>query len=78
MRILVASLTAAGKQNDHNNNSRNSVKRISPNNASDKHEVGNPALPKKKDKNSSNCAGGPYGFEPANDSKMMDERGVEC
>jgi hypothetical protein len=34
-------------------------------------------LPKKKGKNSSSCAGEPYGFEPVNDSKMMDERGVE-
>ena len=44
VRILVASLTAAGKQNDRNNNSRNSVKRISPNNANDEHEVGNPTF----------------------------------
>ena len=43
----------------------------------DEHEVGNPGLPKKKGKNSSSCAGEPYGFEPVNDSKMMDERGVE-
>ena len=34
-------------------------------------------MPKKKGKNSSSCAGEPYGFEPVNDSKMRDERGVE-
>ena len=41
------------------------------------HEVGNPGSPKKKGKNSSSCAGEPYGSEPGNDSEMMDENGVE-
>ena len=41
------------------------------------HEVGNPGSPKKKGKNSSSCAGEPYGSEPGNDSEMMDVRGVE-